>query len=763
MILIRNELYKYFSTIDSECEYVQWFKLSKLLFGSNEDIVFGAVYIPPVNSDYSVVQIYELFYSEVDHFSRANRNVILLGDFNARTSCIVDYTETDADIYEFLDINSEDVFQSDIVEQILKYNFALTRKSQDNKVNRYGRNLIECCKSNELIILNGRAFSDKGIGKTTCKNSSVVDYVISSVPMLKYLSYFEIKEFCLLYSDSHCPSEFRLKISNSLQNNSRVHSNVKVKPWTTSLSSNFESNIDVSEVNTINDMLLNNERGGKEMINEIMTKIEHVFSNSAEKTFGTYERTFENKTNTNKKWFDNDCRSARKQYHRAKKSYSLLKNDVNYTNLKRANKQYKTAIKKSNLKYKREFRNKIRQMRTSSPKDYWNYVNSINKKTAQPDINIQVLTDFFKNLNENNSDNDVPPNANYPNIIFANELNSEISQSEILKAIKALKNNKTPGVDRVLNEYIKQTSTMFLPIYHKLFNMIFDSGILPDSWLVGIIKPIYKNKGNADDPSNYRPITILSCMGKLFTAVLNQRLTSFIEENNLLNENQCGFRKGYSTCDNIFVLHAIIEYMKVRKLKLFSAFVDFEKAFDSVWRVALWSKLIKYNINGKILNIIKNMYSNIKSCVNFNGEQSKFFDCNNGLRQGENLSPILFSLFLNDAEDFLSQNPQVGLNIYDQHIYSFLKIIVLLYADDTVLFAENENELEILLKDFWNYCDAWKLNINVEKTKIMVFGERIRRKHFMEINNKIIEIVDTFKYLGVLFSKSRSFSLTKNM
>ena len=91
------------------------------------------------------------------------------------------------------------------------------------------------------------------------------------------------------------------------------------------------------------------------MINEIMTKIEHVFSDSAEKTFGTYERTFENKTNTNKKWFDNDCRSARKQYHRAKKSYSLLKNDVNYTNLKRASKQYKTAIKQSNLKYKREF------------------------------------------------------------------------------------------------------------------------------------------------------------------------------------------------------------------------------------------------------------------------------------------------------------------------------------------------------------------------------------------------------------------------
>lgn len=96
--------------------------------------------------------------------------------------------------------------------------------------------------------------------------------------------------------------------------------------------------------------------------------------------------------------------------------------------------------------------------------------------------------------------------------------------------------------------------------------------------------------------------------------------------------------------------------MKARKLKLYCTFIDFSKALDTVWRAGLWSKLVNYNINGKILTVIKSMYEHIKSCVNFNGENSTFFQCNNGLRQGENLSPILFSLFVNDMEHYLSNN-----------------------------------------------------------------------------------------------------------
>jgi len=144
-----------------------------------------------------------------------------------------------------------------------------------------------------------------------------------------------------------------------------------------------------------------------------------------------------------------------------------------------------------------------------------------------------------------------------------------------------------------------------MPVYVKHFNRILSSGTLPESWLSGTIIPIYKNKGDIKQPENHRPITLLSCLGKLFTSIINQRLTEYIESYNLLNYNQCGFRRNHSTVDNIFVLHILSEYCKIRRTKLFCAFIDFQKAFDSVWRSALWSKLISYNVSGKLFNVIK--------------------------------------------------------------------------------------------------------------------------------------------------------------
>ena len=130
-----------------------------------------------------------------------------------------------------------------------------------------------------------------------------------------------------------------------------------------------------------------------------------------------------------------------------------------------------------------------------------------------------------------------------------------------------------------------------------------------------------------------------------FTAILNTRLNNFVTYHNILEENQAGFRSGYSTVDHIFTLHVLSEILKHNKKKLFCAFIDFSKAFDSVWRVGLWMKLLSNNINGKLFRIVYNMYKNIKSCVIHSGEQSCFFYSQCGVRQGENLSPILFSLF----------------------------------------------------------------------------------------------------------------------
>ena len=120
------------------------------------------------------------------------------------------------------------------------------------------------------------------------------------------------------------------------------------------------------------------------------------------------------------------------------------------------------------------------------------------------------------------------------------------------------------------------------------------------------------------NPENYRAITLVSCLGKLFTAVLNERLNMFLSENEILSENQAGFRKCYSTNDHIFVLHSLFELLKLQKKKLYCKFIDFSKAFDSVWRIGLWNKLLKNEINGFVFRVIYNLYQNIKSCVSIN-------------------------------------------------------------------------------------------------------------------------------------------------
>ena len=111
-----------------------------------------------------------------------------------------------------------------------------------------------------------------------------------------------------------------------------------------------------------------------------------------------------------------------------------------------------------------------------------------------------------------------------------------------------------------------------------------------------------------------------------------------------------------STTDCIFILNNIIQQILHNNNKMYCAFIDYKKAFPSVDHVYLWQKLLDIGINGKVLAIIKNLYKDAKSCVKYKGEMSEFFSCGVGVRQGENLSPLLFSVFLNDLEAFLKQN-----------------------------------------------------------------------------------------------------------
>ena len=149
--------------------------------------------------------------------------------------------------------------------------------------------------------------------------------------------------------------------------------------------------------------------------------------------------------------------------------------------------------------------------------------------------------------------------------------------------------------------------------------------------------------------------------------------------------------------------------------KLYCAFFDFTKAFDYVVRDNLRYKLVKLGLRGKILNILKSTYSSVKSRVKFDNKLGGEFCCNLGVRQGECLSPLLFSLYLNDIEETFVNSGLEGIDI------DMFKMFMLLYADDIVIFANSAEELQQSLDVLLNYCNRWKLTVNVSKTKVMVF------------------------------------------
>ena len=173
-----------------------------------------------------------------------------------------------------------------------------------------------------------------------------------------------------------------------------------------------------------------------------------------------------------------------------------------------------------------------------------------NKKNYNSQPSLNEFYYYFKTINKNNEPQHKAFNINVEN--DENTVYRKVTSDEISPSIKNLKNGKASSEDKIY-EYTKSTKELFLPTYKKLFNVVFDSGIIPHSWLEGTIRPIYKNKGDPKLVQNYSPITILSCLGKLFTAILNKRLTLYLDNNETILENQAGFRKGYATTDHIFV------------------------------------------------------------------------------------------------------------------------------------------------------------------------------------------------------------------
>ena len=207
-----------------------------------------------------------------------------------------------------------------------------------------------------------------------------------------------------------------------------------------------------------------------------------------------------------------------------------------------------------------------------------------------------------------------------------------------------------------------------------------------------------------------------SCVSKLYTSVINSRLTQWAEDNDVLSEAQAGFRKDYSTVDHICTLHALVS-KHLKNTKLYVAFVDFRKAFDTVKRSALWNVLLQLGIGGNMFNTLRAMYLSVLSCVRCNPRNTDYFNCMQGLKQGCLVSPVLFSFLINELASETLLRGKHGIQLLPRGIDLFL----LMFADNIALLSSTPVGLQNQLNVLYEVANGLGLLVNLEKTKIVVF------------------------------------------
>ena len=240
-----------------------------------------------------------------------------------------------------------------------------------------------------------------------------------------------------------------------------------------------------------------------------------------------------------------------------------------------------------------------------------------------------------------------------------------------------------------------------------------------------------------EDINNYRPITLMSNIYKLFSTIITKRITPALDENQ--SYEQAGFRKGFSTADHLQTLTQLIEKIQEFNQKLYIAFIDFAKAFDSVERIFVLKTLKKQGVQEKYIRIIGKMYLNNKARIKMD-RTGKEFELTRGVRQGDPSSPKLFTAVL--EEIFRRMKLKYGISIDGKKLFN------LRFADDIVLISESHKELTNILQELYTYSKEIGLKINTNKTKIMTNSVTLPTT----IDKTVIEYTDEYIYLGQIVS-----------
>ncbi len=234
-------------------------------------------------------------------------------------------------------------------------------------------------------------------------------------------------------------------------------------------------------------------------------------------------------------------------------------------------------------------------------------------------------------------------------------------------------------------------------------------------------------------------------MYKTFVLVIEKQVKVYVEEKDLLGDFQGAFHQDRRCEDNIFCLKGICAIRRSKKLKMYLAFIDISKAFDTVKRPLLFAHLWSQGIQGKIWKVIRALYARVDNKVIFGSFESDPFQVLNGVKQGCVLSPCLFNIVIADLDSMLGDQDGIHINGH--------KIHGLYYADDIILISDSENSLQNMLDVAANFAEKWGLSYNDTKSKVMVIGKRIKDRGWA-LGDKWIYKTNSYCYLGVFMNRS---------
>jgi hypothetical protein len=337
------------------------------------------------------------------------------------------------------------------------------------------------------------------------------------------------------------------------------------------------------------------------------------------------------------------------------------------------------------------------------------------------------------------------------------ELDGVITRQEVFSAIRKLKSGKAPGVDGVTTTILKMaadavgTSKLkgFNPVVDSLvllFNYVFANEVWPERWATGIIFPLYK-EGSRLEPGNYRPIALLSVIGKLFGSVVESRLSSWSERHLALADEQGGFRRARGTPDLIFMLREIILTRTARGQATFTTFIDARKAYDTVWREGNYVRLHDMGVKGKLWRQVQAMSKDPKSKIRLPFGETDYFKVSRGVAQGAVESPFLYACFINGLAEEL-KGKGFGVQIAGK------LTPLLMYADDVVFLAGSIEELRQMNDVVTGYARRNRYRLNGDKSAVMAFNVDPATKEAVasepwRLSGEVVKVKDKYKYLGV--------------